>query len=66
MVTKSGAGKDNTKYLCDHDPKEEFDKAIIEEYKNMKINLEALFTNEDPFTEVPFEKQMDNAKEALL
>lgn len=47
-ITKSGTGKE-TKYLTDHDPKEEIDKDILKQYKDLKINLEALFDGEDPF-----------------
>lgn len=47
-ITKTGNGKES-KYITDHDPKEELNKGIAEEYKSMFINLEALFTGEDPF-----------------
>lgn len=47
-VTKTGE-KLTTKYLVDHDPKEELDKEIAKQFKEMKINLEALFDGKDPF-----------------
>lgn len=48
VVTKSGE-KLTTKYIVDHDPKEEISKEIVQEYKDMNINLEALFEGKDPF-----------------
>jgi len=65
-VKKSGTGME-TKYLTDHDPKEEMDKNIVKEYQDMKINLEALFTGEDPFatSEVKEDKAFEEAMDAL-
>lgn len=51
MVTKSGE-KLLTKYIVDHDPKEPVSKEIEKEYKDMNINLEALFEGKDPFEQV--------------
>lgn len=47
-ITKEGQGME-TKYVADHDPKEEMDKAIVKEYESMGIKLEALFDGADPF-----------------
>jgi len=66
-VTKSGSGLE-TKYLIDHDPKEELDADIKQQYKEMKININALFDGEDPFTTAPTEdleteiEKMDDEK----
>lgn len=47
-VSKSGE-KLTTKYLVDHDPKEPADKEIIKQYKDLGINLNALYEGKDPF-----------------
>lgn len=47
-VSKSGE-KLTTKYLVDHDPKEPIDKEIIKQYKDLGINLNALYEGKDPF-----------------
>jgi len=66
-VTKSGSGLE-TKYLIDHDPKEELDADIKQQYKEMKININALFDGKDPFTTAPTEdleteiEKMDDEK----
>ena len=48
VVTKSGVDKE-TEYQVTPDPKEKLDKKILDEYKKTNINLEALFTGDDPF-----------------
>jgi len=66
-IKKSGANKE-TKYLTDHDPKEELDKDILKQYKDMKINLEALYDGLDPFKttdEEIVEKGADNFDEFI-
>jgi hypothetical protein len=72
-VTKSGEAL-TTKYLVDHDPKEELDKDIAKQYKGMKINLEALFDGQDPFQsskpeevslEAEIEKMGEKAEETM-
>jgi len=47
-VTRSGEGKE-TRYTMQRGDKEPIDKKIVEEYKAMNINLDALFDGEDPF-----------------
>lgn len=47
-VTKEGQNLE-TEYMVDHDPKEEMDKSILKEYKDLNIKLEALFDGADPF-----------------
>ncbi len=48
VVLKKGEGME-TKYQVTPEPKEKLDKVILEKYKGMNINLEALFGGEDPF-----------------
>ena len=72
-VSKSGEGL-STKYLIDHDPKEALDKDVAQQFKDMNINLEALFDGKDPFeqSELPplsgdvegFEDELKKASEA--
>jgi len=47
-VTKEGQGLE-TEYGVLPEPKEKVEKKILDIYKNTKINLEALFSNADPF-----------------
>jgi len=51
LVKKSGSGKENTKYITDHDPKEPINSEILKEFKATYINLDAIWDNEDPFAE---------------
>lgn len=55
-VNRSGMGLE-TKYLVDHDPKEEVSKEIAKAYKDTKINLDALFTGEDPFADAEMKEK---------
>lgn len=48
IVTRTEV-KGKTVYTLTNDPKEELDKEISELYKQMNINLEALFSGDDPF-----------------
>lgn len=48
-ITREGAGFD-TEYSVMPEPKEELDKGIAKLYKDMGINLEALYKGDDPFT----------------
>ena len=62
-VTKKGTGKE-TEYLIDHDPKEPIDKEILKQYKEMNINLDALYKGENPFAEVDsLEKEIERMGE---
>lgn len=55
-VSKSGSGL-KTEYLVDHDPKEPVDPAIEKEFKEMYLNLEALFDGADPFAPDALEEE---------
>jgi hypothetical protein len=48
VVNRTGTGFD-TEYTCTANPHSEIDKSIIEKYKAMTINLEALYSGSDPF-----------------
>jgi hypothetical protein len=48
VVTRSGKNLD-TEYTVNPKPAKELDSGIVKAYQDMKINLDALFTNEDPF-----------------
>ena len=48
VVTRSGE-KLETDYVVSNKPKSKIDPAIVKEYEDMKINLEALYDGEDPF-----------------
>jgi len=48
VVTRSGE-KLETDYVVSNKPKSKIDSAIVKEYEDMKINLEALYDGEDPF-----------------
>lgn len=48
IVTRTGSGKD-TEYAITVNPKAPLDQTIIDKFSKMKIDLEALFINEDPF-----------------
>lgn len=50
VITREGKDK-GTKYTLTPNPAEPTDKEITEAYKNTPVNLEALFTGEDPFTQ---------------
>ena len=47
-ILKTGEGME-TEYQVTPKPPKELDKDIIKEYKAMDINLNALYTNDDPF-----------------
>lgn len=48
IVTRTGSGMD-TEYAITVNPKAPVDESILERFSKMKIDLEALFVNEDPF-----------------
>lgn len=48
VVERSGSGFD-TEYVVNPEPKDDLDQAIIDQYKAMNINLEALYEGGDPF-----------------
>jgi hypothetical protein len=49
VVTKTGEGME-TEYSVMPAPKEKIDEGIVRLYKDMKINLDALYDGDDPFT----------------
>ena len=49
-VTRAGESKE-TRYQTIAKPPKPLDKEILERYKDMKINLDALYTGDDPFAE---------------
>jgi hypothetical protein len=61
VVTRTGEGLE-TEYQVNPKPKKELDKGIIQFYKDLNINLEALFSGGDPFKSESSEltdKEMD-------
>ena len=48
VVTRTGEGME-TDYQVQPEPKEDLDEGILKFYKDLNINLEALFTGDDPF-----------------
>lgn len=48
VITREGEGL-KTKYTVQPEPIEPTDEKILKEYKKVSINLEALFTGDDPF-----------------
>lgn len=59
-INKTGTGKETTKYIVDHDPKEALKDSIAKLYANTKINMEALFDGADPF-----EKEVDTLESEI-
>jgi hypothetical protein len=51
VITKTRTGSEprDVEYSVMPEPKEDLDKLILDQYKNMKINLEALFSGDDLF-----------------
>ena len=52
LIKKTGESKD-TRYQTIARPPKPLTPEILEEYSKLKINLNKLFTNEDPFEETP-------------
>ena len=48
IVTRTGSGMD-TEYAITVNPKSPIDQSVLDRFEKMNINLDALFTNEDPF-----------------
>lgn len=63
IVTKGKEGG-KTVYSVTNDPKEKIDEAIVDEFVQMSINMEALFSGDDPFAAVG-DKIADDADKAL-
>lgn len=51
VITKNKTGSEmrDVEYIVTPDPKEIVDPEITKKYKSMNINLEALYSNDDPF-----------------
>ena len=60
VVTRTGDGMD-TEYQTQSDPKEKLDAGIMQMYKDMEIDLEALYRGDDPFEK----KEEDLAQDAV-
>ena len=58
LVVKTGEGLD-TEYSVNPAPPKKLDEGIVKYYKDMEINLEALFDNDDPFKASEQKKQDD-------
>ncbi len=48
IVTREGEGRD-TEYSVMPQPKSKLDEGVVQLYKDMEIDLDALFTGDDPF-----------------
>lgn len=57
-VTKTGEGKE-TEYAVMPNPKEELKAEIKSQYESAKINLDALYLGEDPFSEMKKDEVVD-------
>lgn len=57
-VSKAGEGLE-TEYQVTPKPPKKLDEAITKSYKDMKIDLKALFTNDDPFKASEKKKEDD-------
>ena len=66
VVTKEG-DKLETKYTVMPSPQKPLDEGIQQLYKDMKINLDALYDGADPFSSATTEPDVDvdNVSEAL-
>lgn len=60
-ITKSGEGFDTEYIVQGNPPLEKIDKDILSAYENKPVNLEALFTGENPF-EVGYKPKEKNEK----
>jgi hypothetical protein len=56
VVTKTGEGKDGTKYSIRANPHKKLEDGIEQVAKDMNLNLEALFSGADPFAGKPVEE----------
>lgn len=64
VITRTGDGME-TKYEVLPKPAKKFDEAIVKLFKDMQIDLTALYRGEDPF-EISGEKVADDAEKAGL
>jgi len=63
-VTKTGDGMD-TEYSVNPTPKKKIDEDIAKEFKGMNINLNALYTGDDPFAESDKNNFVDKVSEEM-
>lgn len=49
IVNKVGTNMNDTEYTITVNPKKEIDASILEQYKNMNIDLSLLYEGQDPF-----------------
>lgn len=64
VVTRSGEGFD-TEYQVTPKPKKALDKEVVEAYKKAKINVEALYSGDDPFATVEAKQEDVKTDEVL-
>lgn len=64
-VTRSGEDL-ATDYVVQPEPKEKLDPEIEKEYKEMTINLEALYDGGDPFSEINVKKEFSGNKQTVV
>jgi hypothetical protein len=64
VVTRKGEGLE-TEYQVNPKPKKELDSGITQFYKDLHINLEALFKGEDPFSSELTDKDIDDIAEKI-
>jgi hypothetical protein len=64
LVTKTGQ-KLETEYQVNPVPPRELDKGVKQLYKDMKIDLEALFKGDDPFADKSEEVNLDDVPDNL-
>jgi len=61
IITRTGQGK-QTEYAVTVDPKEKLSKEALAEIEAVKINLDALYTGEDPFEDTSNEVKPEDVK----
>lgn len=66
IIVNRGKEGDKTVYTVTVNPKEKLDKAIVEQFTSMNINMRALFKGEDPFADTSEDDIADSAVAAGL
>ncbi len=61
IIVNRGKEGEKTVYTVTNNPKEKLDKAIVEQYTDMKINIKALFKGEDPFAQTDDSEDIANS-----
>ena len=64
IINRSGEGM-QTRYSTTVNPKESLDEDIIKKYKEMNINLKALYSGDDPFARVTESLDVDEVAKAM-